>query len=183
MWLECRKHVENQARDLVNAIDAESADVTQKRGHEGTKFMQRAAAKQRRNARVEAEKSLREALRDQKDEMESGTEAVAAKTEVKKTKDDRAAVDRVLAKNTLQTSRVGTRKGLVVRVDGAVAIDLGDGGDKVTIDRHATNNVLELGDAVASDHEANPWLAARGRVTDVSRKKEHKSTPFCVFHE
>ncbi|KAI9916337.1 hypothetical protein PsorP6_017978 [Peronosclerospora sorghi] len=153
MWLECSKIVEKQARALVNAIDAESADVTQKRGHEGTKFMQRAAAKKREKARVEAEQMLREVLRDQKDYIESETEEVTAKAEVKVAEDDRTAVDRVLAKNTLQTSRVGTSKGLVVRVDGAVAIDLGDGGYKVhhvTSDRHATNNVLELGDERAT---------------------------------
>ncbi|KAI9909027.1 hypothetical protein PsorP6_014860 [Peronosclerospora sorghi] len=74
MWLECSKHVEKQATALRR--------VTQKR----------------LKARVEAEQLLREVLRVQKDEMESEKKSVESKTEVKLTEDDRAAVDRVLAK-------------------------------------------------------------------------------------
>ncbi|KAI9906290.1 hypothetical protein PsorP6_016484 [Peronosclerospora sorghi] len=176
-----QQDVEEQARALVTEIDAERTDATKKHGLDGMKFMQRAAAKQREQARVEAEQLLRDVLRGEQEEMESEPEAAAAKADVKVTEDDRAAVDRVLAKDALQTSRVGMSTGLAVRVDGAVAIDLGDGGDTVhhvTDDTPATNNVLELGNAVASDHEANPWLAPRARVPRTSsRKHEHKSTP------
>ncbi|CAI5745700.1 unnamed protein product [Peronospora destructor] len=145
--------LERQANALVSEIDADSEEAGKKRGLQGMKFMQRAAEKQREEARVEAEKLLREIrtgdgadgdriLSEGEDYLSSGDEGFAAKKikrakKLKKkvvvTEANKVAIDRALARGALQTTNVSMCGGVSAHTSGMVAVDLGEGGSSVTL--------------------------------------------------
>ncbi|CAI5738499.1 unnamed protein product [Peronospora destructor] len=145
--------LERQANALVSEIDADSEEAGKKRGLQGMKFMQRAAEKQREEARVEAEKLLREIrtgdgadgdriLSEDEDYLSSGDEGFAAKKikrakKLKKnvvvTEANKVAIDRALARGALQTTNVSMCGGVSAHTSGMVAVDLGEGGSSVTL--------------------------------------------------
>ncbi|KAH7474029.1 U3 small nucleolar RNA-associated protein 14 [Phytophthora ramorum] len=212
-----QKRLEKQASALVTEIDADSAEAGKKRGLQGMKFMQRAAEKQREKSRLEAEKLLREIrngdgpdgdriLSEGEDYLNSDDEGVAKK-KTKKTKknvvvteQDKQAVDRALARGALQTASVSMSGGVSARASGAIAIDLGDGGNSVALANgdKKQGKELQLGaktpaqksaqaasaktDAEDSDMEPaaegeeNPWLSSTATKSKARSKKSKKKT-------
>ncbi|GMF35957.1 unnamed protein product [Phytophthora fragariaefolia] len=214
-----QKRLEKQASALVTEIDADSAEAGKKRGLQGMKFMQRAAEKQREKARVEAEKLLREIrtgddddriLSEGEDYLSSGDEGAAqkkskkakkAKKNVVVTEQDKAAVDRALAGGALQTANVSMSGGVSARASGAIAIDLGEGGNSVSLANSGKKQAKELAlgakaptqksttktaelqgktdteDAdmePADEGEENPWLSSSATKSKSRSKKSKK---------
>ncbi|KAK1928680.1 Uncharacterized protein P3T76_015783 [Phytophthora citrophthora] len=204
-----QKRLERQANALVTEIDADSAEAGKKRGLEGMKFMQRAAEKQREKARTEAEKLLREIrsgdgdmiLSEGEDYVSSGDEG-AAKKKIKKSKkkvivteQDKANVDRALAGGALQTANVSMSGGVSARASGAIAVDLGEGGNNVALangDKKQSKE-FEIGAKAAKEKtpaktdtedtdmepaamgEENPWLSNTATKSKRSKRNKKKT--------
>ncbi|EGZ27017.1 hypothetical protein PHYSODRAFT_553738 [Phytophthora sojae] len=215
-----QKRLEKQASALVTEIDADSAEAGKKRGLQGMKFMQRAAEKQREKARVEAEKLLREIrtgdgadgdriLSEGEDYLSSSDEGAAqkkakkakkAKKNVVVTEQDKAAVDRALAGGALQTANVSMSGGVSARASGAIAVDLGEGGNSVSLangdkkqdkelelgakapmqkataaEPQAKTNTEDADMEPAAEGEENPWLSSAATKSKSRKKNKKKS--------
>ncbi|TDH69150.1 hypothetical protein CCR75_008172 [Bremia lactucae] len=189
-----QKRLEKQATALVMEIDKDTNDAKEKRGLQGMKFMQRAAAKQRAKARREAEKLLHE-IRSSEGDGNHVDPSEKELTDAKKsvgTQADEAAVTR----GALQTTSMSLRSGLSARASGVIAIDLGDGGTGFALatDTSRQSKELELGtkesEALMDDttpvktedvamelagvDEANPWLLNTAKKS-TRRKKSRKN--------
>ncbi|UIZ26158.1 hypothetical protein KXD40_002593 [Peronospora effusa] len=181
-----QKRLERQANALVSEIDADSEEAGKKRGLQGMKFMQRAAEKQREEARAEAEKLLREIrtgdgadadriLSDGEDYLSSGGEDFAAKKskrakkltkKVVVTEADKVAVDLALAGGALQTTNVSMRGGMATHTSGVVAVDLGEGGSSVALSNgdKKQSKELELGAKTLDQKATNAASESQSKV-------------------
>ncbi|CAH0473598.1 unnamed protein product [Peronospora belbahrii] len=181
-----QKRLERHANALITEIDADSEEAGKKRGLYGMKFMQRAAEKQREEARVEAEKLLREIhtgngvdgdriLSEGEDYLSSDGEGSAAgkskhakkvKKKVVVTESDKMAVDRALVRGALQTTNVSMGAGVSARASDVIAVDLGEGGSSVALSNGDEKQVkdLELGARVCHETPTHATSESQSKV-------------------